>query len=127
MIHVQVSIGDRIKATATGEDSKRVLEEVAFFSELPAACPICGSACNFYFRNPKDFTYYGLKCTGEKASNNTAHECTFGQKRDGSGLFYKGKDSWDKAYVGDGSGSGGGEAAPETAPDAGVTEDDIPF
>lgn len=126
MIHVQVSIGDRIKATATGDDSKRVLEEVAFFSELPAACPFCEAPVNFYFRNPKDFTYYGLKCTGTPA-----HECTFGQKRDGSGLFYKGKDSWDKAYVGDGSGGsggGGGEAPQETAPATSPpAEDDIPF
>jgi len=124
MIHVQVSIGDRIKATVTGEDVKRVIEEAAFFSELPPTCPLCDATTAFLFRNPKEFTYYGMRCSGP-----TAHECNFGQRRDGSGLFYKGKDSWDKAYVGDGSGGGnGGEAAPETSPPvaAGV-DDDIPF
>lgn len=118
MIHVQVNFGDRMKVTATGETSMKVLEELAFFSELPKVCPTCQAEMFFYFRNPQDFTYYGLKCTGQPA-----HECTFGQKKDGSGLFYK-KDTWDVAYK---KGEGGSnEAAPEAASPA-MTEDDIPF
>lgn len=121
MIHIQVSIGDRIKATVTGEDPKVVIENVAFLSELPAECPICQAPTAFQYRSPKEFHYYGMVCTGSPA-----HECTFGQKREGNGLFYKGKDSWDKAYTGDGQGGGGGDQGQtESAPPA--TEDDIPF
>lgn len=124
MIHVVVSISTKLRATVTGDDIKKVVEEAAFFSELPSECPICGSPTGFRYRNPKDFTYFGMRCTGE-----TTHECNFGQRRDGSGLFYKGKDSWEKEYVGSGDSSGGGggggnEAAPEAAP---PVDDDIPF
>ena len=123
MINIQVSIGDRMKATVSGEDPKKVVENVAFFSELPDTCPICQSPTHFSFRNPKDFNFYGMRCSGTPA-----HECTFGQRREGNGLFYKGQDSWDKAYVGDGSGDnqGSSEATPENVA-AAVTEDDIPF
>ena len=117
MIHVQVKIGD-MRVTATGETSMKAVEELSFFSELPKVCPSCQSDLFFYFRNPKDFTYYGLKCTGQPA-----HECTFGQKKDGSGLFYK-KETWDVAYK---KGDGGGRA-PEAAPESTAPiEDDIPF
>jgi hypothetical protein len=124
MINVQVSIGDRLKATVSGDDPKKVIENVAFFSELPDTCPICQSTTVFSFRNPKEYNFYGMRCTGTPA-----HECTFGQRREGNGLFYKGQDSWDKAYVGDGSGGGDNQGSSE-APAEKVTapaEDDIPF
>lgn len=124
MINVHVSIGDRLKATVSGEDPKKVIENVAFFSELPDICPICQSVTSFSFRNPKDFSFYGMRCSGTPA-----HECTFGQRREGNGLFYKGQDSWDKAYVGDGSSGDnqGSSPAPRETVDAALSEDDIPF
>lgn len=124
MINIQVSIGSRMKATVSGEDPKKVVENIAFFSELPDICPICQNSTVFSFRNPKDFQFYGMRCSGTPA-----HECTFGQRREGNGLFYKGQDSWDKAYVGDDSGGGDNQGSSEVTAVAAavVTEDDIPF
>lgn len=123
MISIHVSIGDCLKATVSGANPKEVIEDIAFFSELPDICPICKSTTSFSFRNPKDFQFYGMRCSGTPA-----HECTFGQRREGNGLFYKGQDSWDKAYVGDSSGdSQGSSEAPAEKVAAAIDEDDIPF
>lgn len=119
MIHVQISLGNDLKATVTGEDVKKVIKEAAFFSELPAMCPICDLPVAFMYRNPGSYDYYGMRCSGSPA-----HECNFGQHQEGNTFFYKGKDSWGDAYKKSESG-GRQEGAPEAAPPP--TEDDIPF
>lgn len=75
----------------TGNDIKQAMELSGFLVDLPAACPMCGSAVAFYHRKTPNSgdDYYGLRCRPENASAQT-HECSFGQyKEKGLGFFYK--------------------------------------
>lgn len=91
----QYELNKKITITGNADDMKQFIRGMAFLEELPDACPICGEPVHFFFRNPKNFEYYGLKCTGSPA-----HETNFGQKKDGGNLFYKG--NWEKEYTGEG-------------------------
>jgi len=123
MIHVRTVLGENVTVTVTAETEKEVIKKASFFTELPTKCPLCDSPVHFNFRNPKDFNYYGLRCTGPNP-----HECNFGAHKEGDTLFYKGKDSWGDEYRGSGDGGGGGQdPAPESSGSPAPAEDDIPF
>jgi hypothetical protein len=79
----------------TADNPKDLIEELAFFSELPKACPICGAGVGFTHRTPKGFNFYGLLCDGTPQ-----HESTFGQHKDGGGLFYKNSEPWEEVRRG---------------------------
>lgn len=76
---------------ASGKDLKEAMEQIGFLATLPNACPICGSVVCMYHNETQDgFNYYGLVC---KPADPKAqiHETSFGQRKDGSGFWYKGE------------------------------------
>lgn len=108
------------KLTLSGEVQKlqHIVRLMSFLEELPDHCPICEAEVHFFYRNPKDYDYYGLRCKGTPA-----HETNFGQKKKTGELFYKGK--WEEEYQGDGNGS-----KPTRQEEPPVPEDemdDLPF
>jgi hypothetical protein len=84
----------KIKLTTIGKaeiefdavSEKQAVESLAFWQGLPQFCGKCASPLVFTFRQPQGFTYYGVECLGEKK-----HEATFGQHKEGGGLFFKGE------------------------------------
>lgn len=70
-----------------GATPNEVIGQAELFSELPDVCPLCGSPLHFTHRKPRGFEYWGLGCTD-------GHETTFGEKKDGAELYYKGAASW---------------------------------
>lgn len=120
MIHVRTTLGENVTVTVAAETVKEVIQQASFFTELPTKCPLCDSPVHFNFRNPGNFNYYGLRCTGTNP-----HECNFGAHKEGGTLFYKGKDSWGDEYKSGDGGGGRSEPAPETS--SAPAEDDIPF
>ena len=87
-IELRMVVG-RYAVTVRGENPKVVVKQIAFFSELPEKCPVCGALVRLTYREPKDFTFYGLACLGEPS-----HETTFGVHKTGDGLFYKKSEPW---------------------------------
>lgn len=73
------------------DDSKELIQQAAFWQELPTECPECKASVHFSYRAPKNFEYYGLRCSGK-----VTHECNFGQLKSG-GFFYK--DDWKEAWT----------------------------
>lgn len=63
---------------------KKAIEVLAFWQSLPQRCGSCGAEITFTFRQPQGFTYYGVECYGMPK-----HEATFGQHKEGDGLFFK--------------------------------------
>jgi hypothetical protein len=62
---------------------KAMIEQLAFYSALPEACPVCGGHIGFSYREPKDYKYWGLVCT-------EGHAISFGVYKElDRGLFYK--------------------------------------
>lgn len=94
MIQIQIYLGETTTVTVSAEDEKVVIEQAAFFNNLPRACPVCAANVVFTFRKPKGFTFYGLRCLGP-----TQHEATFGQHKEGGKLFYKESESWKQFRV----------------------------
>jgi hypothetical protein len=88
MITIKCQIGKNVIEVAE-DTAKKAIEEIAFFQNLPAECPICQSAVKFTFRTPQNYTYYGLECTGPDH-----HAANFGQNKEGGGLFYKYAEPW---------------------------------
>jgi len=78
----------------SGETPNEVLAQAELFSALPATCPLCGAAVHFTHRTPQKYEYFGLACDGSPA-----HESTFGERIEGSTLYYKGAQSWSIAPV----------------------------
>jgi hypothetical protein len=84
----------KIKLTTIGKaeiefdavSEKQAVESLAFWQGLPQFCGKCASPLVFTFRQPQGFTYYGVECLGDKK-----HEATFGQHKEGGGLFFKGE------------------------------------
>ena len=67
-------------------DMKDVFKWSGVFGNLPKLCDACGQP-NLYLshRSPQNFDYYSLACSDCGA------EATFGQNKEGGGLFWK----WD--------------------------------
>lgn len=86
----QISPCLRIEVEA--DDEKALIKKLAFFSEWPMQCPVCGKPVQVNYRHPQTYEYFGLICTGSPQ-----HETTFGVKKDGSGLFYKTSQPWQEA------------------------------
>lgn len=76
-----------------GETRQELVEEAAFWSELPSHCPLCRAAVRLCHRIAQDFHFYGLKCRGK-----VSHESNFGTTKKSLRLFYKGPSSWREAY-----------------------------
>lgn len=77
------------EVTITGDDQREIIEEAAFYQELPDQCPECQASLIFTARHPQSFNYYGMRCLGKPS-----HETTFGVKKEGGALFYKAKEPW---------------------------------
>lgn len=108
MLRVEVNLGN-IKIVTDASSQKEAIEKVGFFTELPTCCPKCGGALHFFHRRAKNFDFYGMRCDGE-----TPHECSFGEYKDESGLFYK-PGSWQESRRG--SGDEDDREAPESSGD----------
>lgn len=106
-IRVRQEIGT-LTVEVTGEQPKDIIQQLAFFGTLPAACPfdVEGGPCNFALQltfktvvpqqgehKGKTLKYYGLRC-----ANTPAHECNFGQRADDGSIFYKGASSFQLEY-----------------------------
>ena len=88
MITIKTQIGKNV-IEVTADNAKTAIEECAFFQNLPTKCPVCGEPVKFTFRTPQDYKFYGLECTGPDH-----HSTSFGQHKDGEGLFYKNAEPW---------------------------------
>ena len=99
MQRLNIRITPDVSVTVENENVLALIRAAAFWSLIPKQCPICGSSLYFTYRTPKDFEYYGVKCTGTPA-----HETTFGEfKEAGKGLYYKESEPWKQAYQGGGA------------------------
>lgn len=79
-------LNDRIQVKISDEDERDIIRKAAFWASLPSTCQLCGASVAIQYRHPAGFEYYGLECTGP-----VAHETNFGQRKDGTGLYYKGQ------------------------------------
>jgi hypothetical protein len=72
------------------EDSKSLIQQLAFFTAIPQQCDICGAPLHFSFRNPDPkVKYWGVECEGV-----TRHTLNFGvHSEEEKGLFIK--DEWE--------------------------------
>jgi hypothetical protein len=96
MEKVIVQVTPRIVVHIDGATVKELIEKSAFWSMLPGRCPVCNADVIFNYRNPQDYEFYGMKCTGD-----IVHECTFGEfKNAAKGLYYKAHEPWVQARVG---------------------------
>ncbi len=90
-IKLQIIGNSEIEFDAVSE--KQAVEFLAFWQGLPDRCGVCAASIHFTFRQPQGFTYYGVECEG-----NPKHEATFGQHKEGGGLFFKGE--WKEVQYG---------------------------
>lgn len=92
---------------------KPFIESIAFLHELPRVCPVddCGAPLHFFFRSPQGNSYYGLKCEGSPA-----HECNFGQHKEGGTLYYKGDGAFELEYSARTEGGNQGERTAPASP-----------
>jgi len=88
-VKIQVKINSTTIVEAYGPDEKEAIRLVAFFTELPKKCPLCGEKLYLTYRSPQTFHYYGMACEGSPR-----HKVNFGEKKDGTGLYYK--DEWEE-------------------------------
>jgi len=114
MIVFEQRIG-KLLVRVEGEDIKELFEQFAFLAELPETCPLCEHDVNLSFHMAKGFSFYGMSCNGRPR-----HATSFGQFREGGGLFYKGDGSWAEAFQRGGdeedySGGAGGAGGPAAA------------
>jgi hypothetical protein len=72
------------------EDSKTLIQQLAFFTAIPQQCDICAAELHFSFRNPDPkVKYWGVECEGT-----TKHTLNFGvHSEEEKGLFIK--DEWE--------------------------------
>jgi hypothetical protein len=72
------------------EDSKTLIQQLAFFTAIPQQCDICAAELHFSFRNPDPkVKYWGVECEGT-----TRHTLNFGvHSEEEKGLFIK--DEWE--------------------------------
>lgn len=80
----------KISFEGDGND-KQIIKAFSFWSSLPKKCGNCGSSdISLSYRSPKGFEFFGLECAGCK------YNLSFGQYKDGNGLFVKG--TWESPY-----------------------------
>lgn len=90
MHRLELQLSTRMKITVEANDVKNLIKESILWSEVPAACPLCGAELGLLYRTPQTYEYFGLKCTGP-----TPHEITFGEYKDTSkGLYYNHANQW---------------------------------
>jgi hypothetical protein len=111
-IELTIKIGDATIVKVRSDSQRDVIEQAAFFSDLPSACPVCREPVKFTSRRPSGYEYYGLRCTGRPS-----HETTFGVHREGGTLFYKASEPW-TAWQPGARPEGEADVAPEPAPRA---------
>jgi hypothetical protein len=91
MIEATIELfGGKSSIKVSAEDSKDLIQQMAFFTAIPSTCDICGASLHFSFRNPDPkVKYWGVVCEG-----NIPHTLNFGVHTDeGKGLFVK--DEWE--------------------------------
>ena len=88
-IKLVLALGTGARVEVTADNVKSVVEQAAFFQDLPSKCPVCEAPVQFTCRHPQGFDFYGLRCTGRPA-----HETTFGVHKEGGTLFYKSSEPW---------------------------------
>lgn len=92
MQKVVIAIAPNVTVEIANDNIKRLIEQAAFWSELPSVCPLCKAPLVFFHRNPQDNDFWGQVCTGP-----VKHESSFGvYKKEEMGLYYKGQ--WQDAY-----------------------------
>ena len=70
-------------------DIKEAIVQLAFLGSIPEQCPVCQKELMFTYRTPKNYKYYGVRCTGTPS-----HATSFGVSMEGGGLFYKSAQTW---------------------------------
>jgi len=87
-------LGGRATVEITAEDARAIVEELAFFTQLPEQCgnKECGAPVHLTFRTIKDskddkHDYYGMECS-------RGHSTTFGTYKGKRTLFYKAAEPW---------------------------------
>lgn len=90
----EYQLNDRLKISGDVNKLQHIVRLMSFLEALPERCPSCGASVRFFFRDPQNYEYYGLKCTGAPS-----HETNFGQKKHTGEFFYKGQ--WAVEYQGD--------------------------
>ena len=90
-MNFQYVLNEHLTVTGEVKDMKQFIRGMDFLESLPKHCPLCGEPVRFFYRNPRDYDYYGLQCTGD-----IVHESNFGQRKDGGTLYYKGE--WKEQY-----------------------------
>jgi hypothetical protein len=88
MITIKCQVGKNV-IEVSADTAKKAIEEVAFFQDIPSTCPVCDEPVRFTFRSPKNFTYYGVECTGPDH-----HASNFGQAKEGGTIYYKHAEKW---------------------------------
>lgn len=88
MMEAQIkALNGRVTVKVSGEDAKALFKELASAQEIFSAadqCELCQSAdLRFNYRTVDSFSFYELKC------NACGGALSFGQRKDGSGLFPK--------------------------------------
>ena len=73
----------------SADDPKELVQKASFWSCLPHSCPVCQKDLVFTYRTPKNFKYYGVRCTGTPS-----HATSFGVNMEGGGLYYKASAAW---------------------------------
>jgi hypothetical protein len=88
-INLVLALGAGARVEVTADNVKALIEQAAFFQDLPTACPVCDAPVQFTCRHPQGFDFYGMRCTGQPS-----HETTFGVHKEGGTLFYKASEPW---------------------------------
>lgn len=93
MITLKFKIGKAVIEVA-GRNEKELIEDASLFYELPCECGLCKSTnLGFRHRRTTDYDFYEMLCLECRATY------AFGQKKEGGGLFPKGKDGdWEPKY-----------------------------
>jgi hypothetical protein len=80
----------KTEVNVQAEDSKTLIQQLAFFTAIPQQCDICNAELHFSFRNPDPkVKYWGVECEGQ-----VKHTLNFGvHSEEEKGLFVK--DEWE--------------------------------
>lgn len=88
-IEIKQAIGTGTTVTISADKIKEAVELAAFFGDLPSRCGKCDcTELTFTVRRPETYVYYGMRCKKCLA------EFSFGQHKEGGGLFPKFSDGW---------------------------------
>lgn len=84
MTKLLIQLSPTITVEVEGNEECECIRQAAFWTGLPTECPECGCPLTLFYRTPKDYEYYGLRCTGP-----VTHESTFGKHKADGSLFFR--------------------------------------